>query len=86
MMPYIREYLGPVEGTVLDAACGSRNKFWESASMQCCDSIGLDVDEDALRKNNLHNKFLHLDVHDLDEANQYGGIISVIRGNTCRTR
>ena len=77
MKPIVRTYLGPVRGTILDAACGRRNAFWEPEFMTCTDSVGLDSDEAAICENRFHNSFLCQDVHDLADIEHYGGILSV---------
>lgn len=75
--PIVEAYLGPIRGSILDAACGLRNALWNVEVIKCKESVGLDIDEMAIKKNTIHKSFIHKDLHDLSIENRFEGIFSV---------
>ena len=75
--PVVNRYLSEIKGTILDAACGYGNFLWDREAIRCSRSVGLDIDAEAIRKNQIHNEFINQDMRDLLRRDAFEGILSV---------
>jgi len=73
--PVVCDALDPIDGVIVDAACGSWNAYlngWTSGN-----TIGIDVDPAVQDRNHIHGRFLIQDLHDEIGLQEVGAIISV---------
>lgn len=51
--------------TLLDAACGKRNRFLSSIDLAKMTTVGVDIDSSVLDNNIIHNNFIISDLHSI---------------------
>jgi SAM-dependent methyltransferase len=73
--PIVCEALDPIEGIIVDAACGSWNAYLYGRTS--AETVGIDVDPAVRDRNRIHRRFLIQDLHDEIGLQEVGAIVSV---------
>ena len=75
--PIVFKYMGSINGTVLDAACGFGNPYLEKLNINNSFTIGIDIDPAVKKKNRLHQKFIIEDLHNFNSELRFDFIVCV---------
>jgi SAM-dependent methyltransferase len=75
--PVVKKYLGNSKGKLLDAACGFGNRYLKELQISKSYLVGIDIDPDVTKKNDLHDKFIIDDLHSFITEERFNAIISL---------